>query len=198
MEGSHGGFNYPEILQTKKLIAPYHSVNMSITLNCFIKKIYWPLIFFLFLCTTAWADEWDLALKKAKKEDKPTILYFFTPYCSYCQAMDSEVLAEKEISVALKKKIVYLRIDVEKREDLARFYGVRGYPTTTFLKPNGQPVIQIPGYIEKSDFKKLLTFVVEKHYNTMNLKEFLRKYVCLVPLQIRPEALQAFYPVWQG
>lgn len=171
---------------------------MSITLNCFIKKIYWPLIFFLFLCTTAWADEWDLALKKAKKEDKPTILYFFTPYCSYCQAMDSEVLAEKEISVALKKKIVYLRIDVEKREDLARFYGVRGYPTTTFLKPNGQPVIQIPGYIEKSDFKKLLTFVVEKHYNTMNLKEFLRKYVCLVPLQIRPEALQAFYPVWQG
>ncbi len=108
------------------------------------------------------------------------------------------MLAEKEISVALKKKIVYLRIDVEKREDLARFYGVRGYPTTTFLKPNGQPVIQIPGYIEKSDFKKLLTFVVEKHYNTMNLKEFLRKYVCLVPLQIRPEALQAFYPVWQG
>jgi len=112
--------------------------------------------------------------------------------------MDSEVLAEKEISVALKKKIVYLRIDVEKREDLARFYGVRGYPTTTFLKPNGQPVIQIPGYIEKSDFKKLLTFVVEKHYKAMNLKEFLRKYVCLVPLQIRPEALQAFYPVWQG
>lgn len=112
--------------------------------------------------------------------------------------MDGEVLTEKEISATLKKKTVYLRIDVENRGDLARFYGVRGYPTTTFLKPNGQLIIQIPGYIEKRDFKKLLTFVVEKHYNTMNLKEFLQKYVHFVPLQIRPEALQAFYPVWQG
>jgi len=195
LEGSQGGINYPEILQTKKLIAPHCSVNMSPTLNCLIKKIYWPLLFFAFICTTARADEWDLALRKAKKEDKPTILYFFTPHCSYCQAMDDEVLTEKEISALLKKKAVYLRIDVEKREDLARFYGVRGYPTTTFLKPNGQPIIQIPGYIEKSDFKKLITFVVEKHYKTINLKEFLRKYV---GLQKRPEALQALYPVWQG
>jgi thioredoxin-related protein len=198
LEGSQGGINYPEILQTKKLIAPYGFVNIFATLNFLIKKIHLLLLFFVFICTTAKADEWDLALRKAKKEDKPTILYFFTPHCSYCQAMDSEVLTEKEISASLNKKAVYLRIDVEKREDLARFYGVRGYPTTTFLKPNGQPIIQIPGYIEKSDFKKLLTFVVEKYYKTMNLKEFLRKYVLLVPLQKRPEGFQAFSPVWQG
>mgnify|MGYP001285321455 FL=1 len=112
--------------------------------------------------------------------------------------MDSEVLAEKEINTILKKNIVYLRIDVEKRGDLARFYGVRGYPTTTFLQPNGQQIIQIPGYIEKRDFKKLLTFVTGKHYKTMNLKEFLRKQAFFVPLQDRPEVLQALYPVGEG
>lgn len=145
-------------------------------MKSFIKKTL--CLFFLCLCflETAHADEWDLALKKAKKEDKPTVLYFFTPYCSYCQAMDSEVLAEKTISTALKKNTVYLRIDVEKKDDLARFYGVRGYPTTTFLKPNGQLIIQIPGYIEKDVFKKLLTFVAGKHYKTMSLKEFLQKH----------------------
>ncbi len=43
------------------------------------------------------------------------------------------MLAEKEISVALKKKIVYLRIDVEKREDLVRFGGVRRLSDHSFF-----------------------------------------------------------------
>jgi len=89
--------------------------------------------------------------------------------------MDRDVLGEKEVSTALRNNTVYLRIDVEKREDLARFYGVRGYPTTTFLEPNGQRILQIPGYIEKNDFKRLLTFVRGKYYKTTNIKEFLQK-----------------------
>lgn len=170
---------------------------MSFALRLFIKKA--PLFFIaLLLCTAAHADGWDLALKRAKKEDKPVVLYFFTASCSYCQAMDKEVLAEKEVSTTLKKNAVYLRVDVEKREDLARFYGVRGYPTTTFLEPNGQRIFQIPGYIEKNDFKKLLAFVNGKHYKTMNLKEFLRKNAYMLPLKERPETLKASCPIWQG
>jgi thioredoxin-related protein len=184
-------------LARKGLIAHTGSVIMSLALKLFIKKA--PLFFVaLFLCTIAHADDWDSALKRAKREDKPVVLYFFTTYCSYCQAMDKEVLAEKEVSTALKKNAVYLRIDVEKREDLARFYGVRGYPTTTFLEPNGQRIVQIPGYIEKNDFKRLLAFVKGKYYKTMNLKEFLRKHARIESLQERPEALKASCPVRQG
>jgi thioredoxin-related protein len=145
---------------------------MSLALKSFVNKS--PLLLIaLLLLSTVHADSWDQALKRAKKEDKPTVLYFFTPSCSYCRAMDNDVLAEKDVSVALKKNTIYLRIDVEKREDLARFYGVRGYPTTTFLEPNGQKIIQIPGYIEKNDFKKLLTFIVGKHYKTTSIRDFL-------------------------
>lgn len=161
-------------------------------------KICLSLAFFLFFFATAHADDWNVALKRAKKEDKPVVLYFFTPYCSYCQAMDKEVLAEKEINTTLKRNIVYLRIDVEKREDLARFYGVRGYPTTTFLEPNGQRIFQIPGYIEKNDFKKLLIFVSRKHYKTMNLKDFLKRQARNTPSENRPEPPKASCPVWQG
>ena len=181
----------------KRLIAPICSVMMSSALKFFIKKT--PLFFIiLLLCAAAHADDWDSALKRAKKEDKPVVLYFFTSYCSYCQAMDKEVLAEKDISMILKKNAVYLRVDVEKREDLARFYGVRGYPTTTLLEPNGQRIAQIPGYIEKNDFKKLLAFVKGKHYKNMNLKEFLQKQARFVPLQDSPKTLEAFCPIWQG
>jgi thioredoxin-related protein len=184
--------------ERKKLIADVCFVNMSLVLKSFTAKTFLLFMFVVLLCTTACADDWDLALRRAKREDKPVILYFFTAYCSYCQAMDKEVLAENEINTNLKKNIVYLRVDVEKRDDLARFYGIRGYPTTTFLEPNGQQIIQIPGYIEKGTFKKLLTFVKGKHYKTMNLKEFFRKHARVKPLQDRPEALEASCPVRRG
>lgn len=124
---------------------------------------------------TVFADDWEAAMKKAKKEDKPLVFYFFSTYCPYCFAMDREVLADKDISISLENKAVYLRINVDKRDDIARFYSVRGYPTTSFLEPSGQRIVQIPGYIEKRDFKKILTYVAGKHYKTSSLRDFLKK-----------------------
>jgi thioredoxin-related protein len=181
----------------KGVVHQPHVLLLSLVVKQFLKTIA-LLVVVLITSTTVYADEWDTALKKAKKEDKPVVLYFFTAHCSYCQAMDKEVLAEKEVSTVLKKNAVYLRIDVEKREDLARFYGVRGYPTTTLLEPNGQRIAQIPGYIEKNNFKKLLAFVKGKYYKTMNLKEFLRKQALGRSLQDGPEAVEGFYPIRQG
>lgn len=89
--------------------------------------------------------------------------------------MDREVLGEKDVASVLKQNTVYVRIDVDKRDDLGRFYGIRGYPTTTFLEPNGQRIFQIPGYVGKGDFKKLLAYVTGKHYKTISLKQFLQK-----------------------
>ena len=174
-----------------------HVLLLSLAVKQFLKTIA-LLVVVLITSNTVCADEWDMALKKAKKEDKPVVLYFFTAYCSYCRAMDKEVLADKEVSATLKKNAVYLRIDVEKRDDLARFYGVRGYPTTTFLDPNGQRIAQIPGYVEKDDFKRVLAFVKGKHYKTMNLKEFLRKQAFGRSLQDGPETVEGFYPIRQG
>lgn len=121
------------------------------------------------------ADDWDVSMKKARKEDKPVVLYFYSAYCPYCIAMDKDVLADKEISGSLKNNTIYLRVDVDKREDLATLYSIRGYPTTTFLQPGGQNIAKIPGYIAKKDFKKLLAFVTGKYYRSMTLKDFLRK-----------------------
>jgi thioredoxin-related protein len=89
--------------------------------------------------------------------------------------MDREVLADKEISSVLRNNTVYLRIDVEIRSDLAEFYSVRGYPTTSFLEPSGQRITQVPGYISKKEFAKLLVYVTGKHYKTTRLRDFLRK-----------------------
>jgi thioredoxin-related protein len=88
--------------------------------------------------------------------------------------MDRDVLNDKEINPVLKKEIIYIRIDVDKTTELASLYAIRGYPTISLLEPSGKRIAQVPGYIPKKEFKKILSFLKGKHYKTMTLREFLK------------------------
>lgn len=125
--------------------------------------------------TILFGDDYVDAMKRANRENKPSVLYFYSNYCPYCNAMDKQVLADKEISGLLKNEVVYLRVDVEKREALAGLYGIRGYPTTLLLEPSGERIARMPGYIPKKEFKKILTYAIGRHYKVVGLNEFLRK-----------------------
>lgn len=125
--------------------------------------------------TFALADEYADALKKAKTEDKPIVLYFYSKYCGYCTAMDKNVLADKEIASTMNNSLVYLRVNVDNRNDLASKYGIRGYPTTCLLEPSGKGIIAIPGYVDKKEFKLILAYAQGKHYKTTKLRQFLKK-----------------------
>lgn len=89
--------------------------------------------------------------------------------------MDRDVLNDKEINPILKKDVVYVRIDVDKKTELASLYAIRGYPTIALLEPSGKRIAQVPGYIPKKDFNKILSFLKGKHYKTMTLREFLKR-----------------------
>jgi thioredoxin-related protein len=121
------------------------------------------------------AEDYASAMKRAKAEDKAIVLYFASRYCPYCVAMERDVLADKEIAKTLKESVVSVRIDVEIRSDLATKYGVRGYPTTCLLEPSGKPLIKIPGYVEKKEFKVILDYAKGKHYKKIGLRDYMKK-----------------------
>ena len=121
------------------------------------------------------AEDYASAMKRAKAEDKAIVLYFSSQYCPYCVAMERDVLADKEIAKTMKQNLVSVRIDVEIRTDLARKYGIRGYPTTCFLEPSGKPLIKVPGYVDKKEFKVMLEYARGKHYKTIGLREYMKK-----------------------
>ena len=87
--------------------------------------------------------------------------------------MDSDVLNNSEINPILKNDVVYVRIDVDKKRNLASLYNIRGYPTIVLLEPSGKGITQAPGYIPKKDFKKILSYLKGKYYKTMTLGEFI-------------------------
>jgi thioredoxin-related protein len=141
-----------------------------------MKKAALPTLLMLiifFVNAALYAETLSEAKRKARNEGKATVLYFFSKHCSYCRAMDHDVFDDKEISDTLKKDVVYLRIDVDKSPGAARTCGVWAYPTTLLLESTGKRITQIPGYVSKSDFRKILSYLKGKRYKTMGLGDFL-------------------------
>ena len=102
-------------------------------------------------------------------------LYFYSTYCPYCTAMETQVLADKEINAIMTQRLVSLRINVDKRADLAKKYGIRGYPTTALLEPSGKSIVKVPGYMDKKTYKVFLEYARGKYYKTVGLREYFKK-----------------------
>jgi thioredoxin-related protein len=130
------------------------------------------ILLILLSATVLRADEHSEVLKKAKAENKPIVLYFYSDYCTYCEAMDKNVLSDKDIKKSLNTDVIYLKINVDEKRETAARYNIRGYPTTYLLDPAGKRIAVIPGYIPKKDFSKVLAFLKGKHYKTTNLWDF--------------------------
>src|SRR5208283_3448177 len=141
-----------------------------------MKKMTFALAIALVLFASAvFSQDYDSALKTAKKENKPLLLYFFSKSCYYCTLMDNKTLADKGIAATLKKDFVFLRVDVDKSEDLGRLYRISGTPSSWFLAPSGKRVGQLPGYIEPEDYKLVLEYMKGGHYKEMALQDYIKK-----------------------
>jgi thioredoxin-related protein len=142
-----------------------------------MKPSFKPLLvlFALFLfAQPAHADQVSEGLKRAKAQNKEVVMYFYSQYCPYCDAMDRDVLGDGAVGATLKKEFVYIRVDVDKMPGYGRKYQIRGYPTTVLAESGGRVIAKIPGYIHKNDFWKVLTYLKGKHYRTMGLGDFLQ------------------------
>jgi thioredoxin-related protein len=140
-----------------------------------MKKLSFVLaIAFVLLASAAFSQDYNSALKTAKKENKPLLLYFFSKSCYYCTLMGGKTLADKEIAAILKKDFVFLRVDVDKSDDLGRLYRISGTPSSWFLESSGKRVGEIPGYVETQDYKHILEYMKGRHYREMGLQDYLK------------------------
>jgi len=140
-----------------------------------INKCLAMIIGILLLASGAYGQDYEGALKAAKRDNKPVLLYFFSRSCYYCRLMDGKTLASKEIDAMLKKDFVYLRIDVDKSTDLGRLYHISGTPSSWFLESSGKRIGEIPGYVEAKNYGYILQYVKGKIYNKMDLQAYLKK-----------------------
>ncbi len=81
-------------------------------------------------------------LKKAKAENKPIFIDFYTTWCAPCKWMEKDVFQLEQVGVLFNENFINVKVDAEKGEGpmLASQFGVMGFPTLVYLDSNGDMV----------------------------------------------------------
>lgn len=91
---------------------------------------------------------WDEALQLAKKEGKPIFLDISASWCGPCKMLKARTFPNREVGEFYNASFINVAVDGEKGEgvELARKYGIKGYPSLIYIDKNGQLIAQTAGY----------------------------------------------------
>jgi thioredoxin-related protein len=118
---------------------------------------------------------WNKAMAEAASKDRPILVDVYTNWCGWCKRMDRDVYARADVRQYLSRHFVAVRLNAESLDEvrfedraytlrgLAQRFHVSGYPTTIFLKSNGEHLASVPGYVPADRFKLLLRYIGEDH-----------------------------------
>jgi thioredoxin-related protein len=118
---------------------------------------------------------WNEGLKEAAQSQRPIVVDVYTDWCGWCKRMDRDVFSRDDVREYLSKRFVAVKLNAESpaqtRYDgrnlsaraLAARFRVTGYPTTVFLRPSGEHLVNVPGYVDGDRYLKLLRYVGDGH-----------------------------------
>lgn len=107
-----------------------------------------------------WQTDFAQASQQAAQEHKYVLLDFTgSDWCPWCIKMDKEVFNQSQFSDFALKNLVLVRLDFPRKtaqspaeksqnEDLAKKFGIEGFPTYILLDPSGKEVRRQVGYLQ--------------------------------------------------
>jgi thioredoxin 1 len=89
---------------------------------------------------------------KIINSEKPVLVDFFATWCGPCKTLGPIL---KEVKENLGERISIIKIDVDKNQQVASQYQVRGVPTMILFQ-NGKQLWRQSGVVQKADIIKVV------------------------------------------
>ena len=116
----------------------------------------WMTIFILIWPLAAgglsWLHSYDQAVKLAKQEGKNIMVFVEAEHCPFCEEMRREVLSDPDVVKALEHSFVPVRLEINDRAIRQHFPHTSVTPTTYFVTPRGEILMDIVGRINAEFF----------------------------------------------
>lgn len=111
-------------------------------------------------------------LEVAKDAKKPVFLYFHAEWCTYCKKLKQTTFKNSAVLEYLKNNFISIKVDTDKKRELAKQWNVKGLPTLWFLESDNSKISSIPGYVDEKHFLSILKYIHTKSYDEMSFPEF--------------------------
>ena len=142
----------------------------------------------------AWADppkgypfvDYNAGLKAAKESGKPVFLYFGRYGCAWCDHTNRRTFSDAELKALYTEHYELVYVDAESGRRVTLPTGERiteaelgvrlkafATPLFVYLTPQGEKIVQIPGFKTVQDFRDYDRYVRGGFYKTQTLLEFL-------------------------
>jgi thioredoxin-related protein len=112
-----------------------------------------------------WENDYAVALRKARAENKPVLLSFFNPESAGCRLMDAVTYTKKEVVSFLNKFVVSVRVPLDAKP-LADELNVHSAPVSLIVDWKGDEHIRTVGFRAPKEFLLSILAVVAKIYMT--------------------------------
>ncbi len=98
--------------------------------------------------------DYNIALAKAKKQNKPLMMVLGSSYCPWCRKFERDTLSSKQVSSYIKKETIALLVD--NRHDIKSFpkeFRTSFTPKVFFINPKTQKSFyETTAYMKKIEF----------------------------------------------
>ena len=128
----------------------------------------------------------DAGLKAAKASGKPIVVYFGRYGCAWCDHTNKKTFSDAGLKKLYSDNYALVYVDAESGKRLTLPSGERiteaelgvrlqafATPLFVYLTPQGDKIVQIPGFKTVQDFRDYDRYVRGGHYKQKSLLEFL-------------------------
>ena len=105
--------------------------------------------------TILWWNWEEEAFHLAQELDVPILLYITAPWCHWCHVMEEESFTDPDAIQFVNAEFIPIKVDSDRRPDVNRHYNQGGWPTTTFLTPDGE-LLTGATYLDAGQLKDIL------------------------------------------
>ena len=94
----------------------------------------------------------DLAWEAVQRADRPLFLFVSMEQCFYCEKMERETLYHPKVAQGIRQLFVTAKMHREGNEEWMAKFGVRSYPTTLVIAPEGDLIARLDGFYDPKQF----------------------------------------------